>query len=294
MRHAGRLALIAGIATILFTAERAPALFHAAVIDEVMTSYGGDANVQFIEVRMLAGLQTFVSNSVLAAFDTNGNYIADILVIPNNVSNGGPGVRWLVGTSAFQTASGITPDFIMPAGVLPSGGGMVCYGGGGGLSPKNPPDWDRTAFATYVDCLAYGNYAGPSNVRIGTPTQLTGDGHSLQRSGTTHDNAADFTCADPATPENNAGDTGSMAATTSCAGGEPTPTATVPPSGVCVGDCDNTHMVTIGELIMGVNIALGNSPVSACEAFDADGNGMVSIGELIQGVNNALNGCPST
>src|SRR5215468_728467 len=62
MRHAGRLALIAGIATIVFTAERAPALFHAAVIDEVMTSYGGDANVQFIEVRTLAGRHVGISD----------------------------------------------------------------------------------------------------------------------------------------------------------------------------------------------------------------------------------------
>src|SRR5215813_13995536 len=117
MRHAGRLALIAGIATILFTAERVPALFHAAVIDEVMTSYGGDPTVQFIEVRMLAAAQGFVQHSVLAAFDSNGNYIQDILVMPNNLNNSGPGVRWLVGTSALQTASGITPDFIMPAGI---------------------------------------------------------------------------------------------------------------------------------------------------------------------------------
>jgi hypothetical protein len=280
------------VAAAMFSAERAPAVFHASVIDEVMTSYGGDPNVQFIEVRMLASLQSFVSHSVLAAFDSSGNYIADILVMPNNLANSGPDVRWLVGTSALQTASGITPDFIMPAGVLPSGGGMVCFGGGGGLAPQNPPNWDRTAFATYVDCLAYGTYAGPSNVRIGTPTQLNGDGHSLQRSGTTHDNAADFTCADPATPENNAGDTGSLAATTPCSGGEPTPTVTPPPAGACVGDCDGDHMVAIGELIMGVNIALGNAPVSTCPAFDADGNGMVAIGELIQGVNNALNGCP--
>lgn len=80
--------------------------FHAEVIDEVMTSYGGDATAQFIEVRMLAGAQTFVSHSVLAAFDTRGAYIGDILVMPNDLTNGGNGVRWLVGTMAFQTASG--------------------------------------------------------------------------------------------------------------------------------------------------------------------------------------------
>jgi hypothetical protein len=54
---------------------------------------------------------------------------------------------------------------------------MVCFGGGGGLVAQNPPDWDRTA-SHYVDCVAYGTYAGPSNARTGAPTQLNGDGHS--------------------------------------------------------------------------------------------------------------------
>jgi hypothetical protein len=66
-----------------------------------------------------------------------------------------------------------------------------------------------------------------------------------------------------------------------------------PPAITCVGDCDGTGMVTIGELITGVNIALGTFPVSQCPAFDANGDGMVGITELITAVNNALNGCPA-
>jgi hypothetical protein len=59
----------------------------------------------------------------------------------------------------------------------------------------------------------------------------------------------------------------------------------------CTGDCDGNGEVTINELILGVNIALGNLPLSMCEAFDCEGNNMVPINCLIQGVNNALNGC---
>jgi uncharacterized protein YbjT (DUF2867 family) len=44
----------------------------------------------------------------------------------------------------------------------------------------------------------------------------------------------------------------------------------------------------INELILGVNIALGNRPLDACRAFDRSGNG---INELIAAVSNALNGC---
>jgi hypothetical protein len=207
--------LVAGL-VLLCGAHTSHALFHLAVIDEIMASYGGDPNVQFIEVRMLAASQNLVANSVFAAFDANGAYINDILVVPGNVANSGAGVRWLIGTSAFQTATGLMPDFPMPAGILPTAGGMVCFGGGGGSLPANPPTWSRTAFATYVDCVAYGNYTGPTNILTGTPTPLNGIGHSLQRNTSTFNNAADFICGDPATPTNNAGGNASMAATTPC------------------------------------------------------------------------------
>jgi hypothetical protein len=49
--------------------------------------------------------------------------------------------------------------------------------------------------------------------------------------------------------------------------------------------------VTVNELIIGVNIALGNTGVGACPAFDRNGDGMVSINELILAVNAALDGC---
>jgi hypothetical protein len=59
----------------------------------------------------------------------------------------------------------------------------------------------------------------------------------------------------------------------------------------CAGDCNGDTMVAINELIIGVNIALGSSPVSACASFDGNSDGMVAINELIAAVNNALNGC---
>jgi poly(3-hydroxybutyrate) depolymerase/6-phosphogluconolactonase (cycloisomerase 2 family) len=59
----------------------------------------------------------------------------------------------------------------------------------------------------------------------------------------------------------------------------------------CVGDCNWDSQVTIDELLRGVNIALSNLPLSACEMFDDDGDGMVSVSELVRAVNNALNGC---
>lgn len=69
--------------------------------------------------------------------------------------------------------------------------------------------------------------------------------------------------------------------------------ATPPPAG-CVGDCNADGSVVINELVIGVNIALGNAPVSNCPSFDANSDGEVRVNELISGVNNALNGCPAT
>jgi hypothetical protein len=71
----------------------------------------------------------------------------------------------------------------------------------------------------------------------------------------------------------------------------PTPTAT-PVLTKCVGDCNGDGVVTIDEIITGVDIALGNADISACENFDANGDGLVTVDEILTAVNNALNGCP--
>ena len=49
--------------------------------------------------------------------------------------------------------------------------------------------------------------------------------------------------------------------------------------------------VAIDELLTLVNIALGNSPVTACGDGDANADGEITIDEILAAVNNALNGC---
>lgn len=61
---------------------------------------------------------------------------------------------------------------------------------------------------------------------------------------------------------------------------------------VCPGDCGGDGRVTINELILGVNIALGYTDITRCPSFDRGGDGMVTIDDLIAAVNAALNGCP--
>lgn len=62
-------------------------------------------------------------------------------------------------------------------------------------------------------------------------------------------------------------------------------------SAACAGDCDGDGAVSIAELILAVNIALGARPVSDCRSVDTNGDGQVAINELIAAVNNALDGC---
>ncbi len=63
----------------------------------------------------------------------------------------------------------------------------------------------------------------------------------------------------------------------------------------CTGDCNNDGAVHISELISGVNIANGDSDLSACPGFDPNRSGDVSVPELIVGLNNAgVGGCRCT
>ena len=61
----------------------------------------------------------------------------------------------------------------------------------------------------------------------------------------------------------------------------------------CPGDCGGDGTVAVNELIVAVNIALGNASVADCSAIDTSGDGQVTVNELIQAVNAALNGCPA-
>ncbi len=64
-------------------------------------------------------------------------------------------------------------------------------------------------------------------------------------------------------------------------------------SAQCSGDCDGDRNVAVGELIVGVNVALGQRPLDDCTAFDSNGNGRVDINELLAAVRVALDTCPT-
>jgi cysteine-rich repeat protein len=78
----------------------------------------------------------------------------------------------------------------------------------------------------------------------------------------------------------------------------PTPTATIGPTATpapqCPADCNTDGTVTVDELIVAVNIALGTVPLTACARADRNDDGGVTVDEIINGVNAALIGCSTS
>ena len=66
------------------------------------------------------------------------------------------------------------------------------------------------------------------------------------------------------------------------------------PTSACVGDCNRHGAVAVDDILTMVNIALGNTPVTACDAGDANQDGQVTVDEILTAVNNALNGCSTS
>ena len=59
----------------------------------------------------------------------------------------------------------------------------------------------------------------------------------------------------------------------------------------CPGDCNGDIMVTIDEVLRGVNIALSNLPLDHCRSLDSNNDDSVTVDELVAAVGAALSGC---
>jgi hypothetical protein len=71
--------------------------------------------------------------------------------------------------------------------------------------------------------------------------------------------------------------------------------ASSPPSAraqTCEGDCNGDRVIGVGELVLGVDVALGKAGVGQCAPFDIDGDGEVRVYELLTAVRRSLQGCP--
>jgi CSLREA domain-containing protein len=101
------------------------------------------------------------------------------------------------------------------------------------------------------------------------------------------------TPTDTATPTDTPTETPTETPTqTATATPTPTVTATSTPTPIaCVGDCNDDSAVTVDDLLVMVNVALGARPLSACPAGDGNGDHEIAIDDLLIAVRNATNGC---
>ena len=59
----------------------------------------------------------------------------------------------------------------------------------------------------------------------------------------------------------------------------------------CPGDCNGDATVSVDELVIAVDIALGATPLAQCTALDTNGDSAVTVDEVLAATNRALNGC---
>lgn len=67
--------------------------------------------------------------------------------------------------------------------------------------------------------------------------------------------------------------------------------ATPGPRG-CFGDCNDDGAVTVDEILVMIEIALGPQPLANCTQGDINGDAQISVDELLVAVGLALTGCP--
>lgn len=274
--------IAAAAALTLSLPPPALASFHLAEIDEVLVGYGGDAGVQFVEIEMLAGGQNLVAGSKLAAFDASGAFLSVVLTVGSNVASGA-GRRWIMATSDFETVSGLAADFLF-AGGLPSDG-MVCWG-----KPVN-----QQTPSNYVDCVSYGAFTGVGNVHTASPNASRPVGRSLRRVAHGNDSSTDFVCAATGDPENNAGETVALPATSPCSGETTTTTSVTTTTGtttsslgvaVC-GDGTGDGVVTASDALRALSASVGTSECVLC-LCDVDQSGSVAASDALRILNAAV------
>ena len=194
------LALAISAAVVLAIPSPAAAAFHLTKVSEVYAGTGIAGTDDYIELQAFESGQNLVGGHEITVYDDNG-VLVHTFAFPGDAPNAQTQRTILVG--AGPLANGVDPDFIDPALDLGprKNGGAVCF--------ESQP----------VDCVAWGDFAGPSSLpgAVGNPVSPTGlpNGSSITRSiasgcstlleasDDTDDSAADFAVTTNRTPRPN-------------------------------------------------------------------------------------------
>src|SRR6187402_331043 len=105
LRHC-RAFLVLGL---LLATWPARANFHLWAVDEIYST--GDGNIQYIELRALAGGQQFLTGHTLTSGSGPG---MRTFTFPSDLPGDTDGKRMLIGTTAFAALGVVTPDYVVP------------------------------------------------------------------------------------------------------------------------------------------------------------------------------------
>jgi hypothetical protein len=160
-------------------------------IDEILGSWQGDDEIQFVELRTRASGQNLMAGAELEIFGGDAiQHLRFPAPLPNDLAD----THILIATERLANLAGLDPDFTIQPGILQSRNGRICY---------RAPD-PFAGGTSRVDCVAYGDFSG-DNDEFGAPTPITPDNRSLQRVQLLRNNRADFRGVLDPTPENSLG-----------------------------------------------------------------------------------------
>ncbi len=217
------LGVFSALVVSQMNAPPALAAFHCMRIAAVMGGAGGDASIQYVELRMNLGGQTFVSGHTITFRDAAGN-LASTFTFTSNVTTGASGSSILIATQEFADNATVAPDFIFSGAnttgadvnhPIPTPSGKVSFAeGSGNCQIGGPSVVDSIAYGTgYTGGVDYGSKFASDLPTAGTQALIVSN-LNLEPA----DNSSEYSIqtvpisippgAD--TPRNNAGATGSV------------------------------------------------------------------------------------
>jgi hypothetical protein len=199
--------VLTAVLALLF-ATRLAAAQDRIVLGEVLSSWQGNDAIQFVELTIVADGQQNLANMAALAFDdaAAADGTRRFFNLTQNIARGTASAKILIATQELAALSGVTPDFVLPAGSISQRSGRVCY------FVRNQAGEEQL-----IDCVLYGDFRGP-RFGLGPPTPITPDNRSLVRINVSSSNRDDWVGELAPTPENNAGATVALA--TLCGDGQ--------------------------------------------------------------------------
>jgi hypothetical protein len=154
------------------------------------------------------------------------------------------------------------------------------------IGPPSSPSVTPTGTVTRTPTAAATDTAAPTATRSLTPTASP---TATDTSTATPTDTATAVPSATVTPTESPTATASPSATLTA-----TAETTSTPQPLCAGDCNVSGDVTVDEILILVNIALGDAGVQSCAAGDTNQDGAITVDEILAAVTGALHGCAGT